>query len=268
MASASLALDSLSATGAYSVRKLRSAYSGSCIRVRRSSDNTESDIGFAANALDTSALLSFCSPGDAYVVKWYDQSGNGRDLAQPTATLQPKIVNVAVVLTAAGGKPAITYDGSNDMLTGAALSQLITVSTYIFQGVVTPDALPTTGQAYYFGPFIWGDAPNGYINLCAHNGYLRVYNYPQVLDLTATAGNNYIFQARHETGTLYGRSNAGTELSAASGNTGGGMGAVNVGGGSYYYNGKMQELIFFNSATTSGERADLLASTNAYFGVY
>jgi len=34
------------AAAAYSLRKLRADYSGSAVRVRRSSDNTEQDIGF------------------------------------------------------------------------------------------------------------------------------------------------------------------------------------------------------------------------------
>ena len=37
-----------SAAAAYSVRKLRAAYTGNAIRVRRSSDNTEQNIGFDA----------------------------------------------------------------------------------------------------------------------------------------------------------------------------------------------------------------------------
>jgi len=45
-----------SAIVAYSLRKLRTAYSGAAIRVRRSSDNTETDIGFVNNALDTASL--------------------------------------------------------------------------------------------------------------------------------------------------------------------------------------------------------------------
>ena len=45
--SESLLLDTYSgASVAYSLRKLSSTYSGSTIRVRRSSDNTEQDIGF------------------------------------------------------------------------------------------------------------------------------------------------------------------------------------------------------------------------------
>lgn len=49
-----------SAAAAYSLRKLRTAYSGSAIRVRRSVDNTESDIGFDGTGnLNTAALQSF-----------------------------------------------------------------------------------------------------------------------------------------------------------------------------------------------------------------
>jgi hypothetical protein len=44
---------------AYSLRKLRSAYTGSAIRVRRSSDNAEQDIAFVGNDLDTTTMLDF-----------------------------------------------------------------------------------------------------------------------------------------------------------------------------------------------------------------
>lgn len=47
------------AAAAYSLRKLRTAYSGSAIRVRRSSDNAEQDISFVGNDLDTTSMLDF-----------------------------------------------------------------------------------------------------------------------------------------------------------------------------------------------------------------
>jgi hypothetical protein len=47
------------ASAAYSLRKVDSAYAGSAIKVRRSSDNTEQDIGFVNNQLDTSSLTTF-----------------------------------------------------------------------------------------------------------------------------------------------------------------------------------------------------------------
>lgn len=65
------------ATSAYSLRRLRSTYSGPAIRVRRSSDNTEQDIAFTPSGdLDESALLSFVGAGNGFVTTWYDQGYN------------------------------------------------------------------------------------------------------------------------------------------------------------------------------------------------
>lgn len=55
-------------------KKLRSAYAGACLRVRRSSDNTEQDIGFDGNGdLDWAAADTFRAGGTLYVTKWYNQ---------------------------------------------------------------------------------------------------------------------------------------------------------------------------------------------------
>lgn len=86
--------------GAYSLRKLRNGYTGNAIRVRRGSDNTEMDIPFDGNGmLNTNELLNFAGVGDAFVVTMYDQSGNGRDVIQGTASSQPKIVNSGALYT-------------------------------------------------------------------------------------------------------------------------------------------------------------------------
>jgi hypothetical protein len=98
---------------AYSLRKLRTAYTGSAIRVRRASDNTEQDMGFANNVLDTSSLTSFCSGTNGFVTTWYDQSGNGRNATQTTAANQPQIVSSGSVITE-NGKPSLQFDGNDD----------------------------------------------------------------------------------------------------------------------------------------------------------
>lgn len=95
------------AAAAYSVRKLRAAYTGSAIRVRRSSDNAEQNIGFTAlGNLDTTALTSFCGAGNGFVTTWYDQSGNGSNATQSTAANQPQIVSSGALITV-NSKPAI-----------------------------------------------------------------------------------------------------------------------------------------------------------------
>jgi hypothetical protein len=85
------------ATVAYSLRKLRSAYTGSAIRVRRSSDNAEQDIGFSGNDFDTAALTSFVGAGDGFVTTWYDQTTSGLNGTQATSGNQPLIVESGVV---------------------------------------------------------------------------------------------------------------------------------------------------------------------------
>ncbi len=48
------------ASVAYSLDKINADYTGSAIRVRRSSDDAETDIGFVGDSLDTASLEAFC----------------------------------------------------------------------------------------------------------------------------------------------------------------------------------------------------------------
>ena len=104
------------ATAAYSLRKLRTAYTGSAIRVRRSSDSTTLDVGFKIDGtLDTTTLLSFVGAGNGFVSIWYDQSENSRNQAQVTSASQPQIVSGGNLITS-NGKPSLQFDGVNDYL--------------------------------------------------------------------------------------------------------------------------------------------------------
>jgi hypothetical protein len=100
---------------AYYSGKLLTNYTGNAIRVRRSSDNAEADIGFDGTDLDTSSLTSFCSGTDGFVTTWYDQTGNGNNATQGTAANQPKIVSSGSVITV-NGYQVIQYDGTDDNL--------------------------------------------------------------------------------------------------------------------------------------------------------
>lgn len=120
------------ASAAYSLRKLRTAYAGSAVKVRRSSDNTEQDIGFVGNELDTASLLSFVGAGDGFVSVWYDQSGNGNnDAAQVSDSAQPKIVSSgSVVLNE--GNTSISFDGVDDSL---IFTQITAISVFALEDV-------------------------------------------------------------------------------------------------------------------------------------
>lgn len=120
--SASLLLDLYPNAGAaYSLRKLRTAYTGSAIRVRRSiipsGQPSEQDIGFVTGQLDTASLLAFCGAGNGFVTTWYDQSGNARNATQTTQANQPQIVNSGVIIIS-NGEPIIDFNGTNSYLNG------------------------------------------------------------------------------------------------------------------------------------------------------
>lgn len=86
------------ATVAYSLRKLNPNYTGNCIKVRRTSDNSELDIGFVNDYIDTSSLSSFVGSSDGRVSAWYDQSGNNNHIYQSTGNAQPLIIQSGTLL--------------------------------------------------------------------------------------------------------------------------------------------------------------------------
>lgn len=141
------------AAAAYSLRLLRTAYTGSAIRVRRASDNSEQDIGFSNNELDTTSLTSFCSGTDGFVTTWYDQSGNSNDATQSTAANQPQIVSGGSVITE-NGKPAMQLDGVNDWFDSSATGNWQTTIIVInnsdspnfssYEGLITGDTSSNT----------------------------------------------------------------------------------------------------------------------------
>ncbi len=94
------------ATG-HSLRKLSSTYSGPVIRVMRSSDQTEQDIGFDGAAIDTVALLAFAGSADAHLVKWYDQGVGGHHVIPFDAQYLYQIVRAGVLVTDDKGRVAL-----------------------------------------------------------------------------------------------------------------------------------------------------------------
>jgi hypothetical protein len=120
-------LDGISSASALSLRKIRSDYNGPAIRVRNSSTNVETDIGFAEDGwINQTALLAATGVNSGFVTTIYDQSGNSRNATQATASLQPRIVLNGVV-DIQNGRPCI--------LTATSQSGMSVVSTGLFKNV-------------------------------------------------------------------------------------------------------------------------------------
>ena len=105
-----------SAAAAYSLRALNSAYTGPLVRVRRSNNNEKDIFARHDGSLDTTDLLDWVNDGfntgDGFVAKWYDQSGQGNDAVQASASSQPQIVSSGSVVLE-NGKDAIEFDGNS-----------------------------------------------------------------------------------------------------------------------------------------------------------
>ena len=147
-------------SAAYSIaRKLRTSYAGSAIRVRRSSDNTEQDIGFTANALDESALTTFVGANDGFIVTVYDQSSNTRDITQVDQSKQPRIVSSGTI-DKVGTKPAaFTPGGGDDYWISAAFDNGADFSAWAvvkpnnttgLKAILSADLAPNQSQQYLF----------------------------------------------------------------------------------------------------------------------
>ena len=102
------------AYAAYSLRRLNGFYNGPAVRLRRSSDNEQLDIGFDSDGnLDTVASAAFYDGSNLQAVTWYDQSGNGRDTTQTEPGPQPLLYNNAGLLSH-GGFPGLRFVGSDE----------------------------------------------------------------------------------------------------------------------------------------------------------
>lgn len=83
------------------------------IRVRRSPDNAEQDIGFVNNIIDTASLLAFVGSGNGFVTTIYDQSGNNNNYTQTLDTRQGIIVINGVLQVDENGLPIIVKNDAN-----------------------------------------------------------------------------------------------------------------------------------------------------------
>jgi len=115
------------ATAAYSLRQLKSSAT-KAVRVREDNGNTETDIGFSGGTLDETALLNHCGSNNGFVTKWYDQSGNGNDASNSTASAQPQIVSSGSVIKE-NGKPALQFGANISLKT--SLNFDYNVSVYV-----------------------------------------------------------------------------------------------------------------------------------------
>lgn len=121
---------------AYSIaRKISndSVYDGALIRVRRDSDDEETDIFHLNSELDTTSLLAFVGAGNGYVTKIYDQAGGGCHAYQNNTTKQGLIVESGVLVTS-NSLPALKLNNNAFYnLTYPILNNGLVYQTWVFE---------------------------------------------------------------------------------------------------------------------------------------
>lgn len=266
-----------SATLALSTGKIRSAYSGDAVRVRRSSDNAECDVGFLNDWVSLDSPIKNLSAGSGatlklwagsdscYVVKWFDQSGNTNNATQSTAGNQPMIVNAGALVTGSNSRPAIQFtSASSHRMTLAAACPTNSLSAC---GVVKTDS-GTTAQT-----FIGGESGAFQYNMLATSGYHRFNRYALWgVASSAAITTNWVTLWGHSSGasqTIYkNNASAGTGANSSSFNNNiNTVGAANA-GVNEHWNGKMHELVIWPADVGSAGVATGSANQNTRFAIY
>ena len=244
---------------AYSVRKLSSSYTGAAIRVRESTFNTETDIGFDSNGnLDEAALTAHTSmPGmSGFIVKWYDQSGNGIDATQTVSARQMRVVNSNVIEKIGARVAPVSVAGS----THYAMSSAVSVTPPQTSFAVIKSSI-ASGTRHFMGETLAGtyrfSGDSSFLQLNA-GSIINASGIPQAHQLATGLANGASSVLRAN----------GSQI--ATGNTGGGSYSINqvfgVSATTNFY-GNMQEILIYTADKTS-DFSNIETDINTYYSIY
>jgi hypothetical protein len=264
--------DYANAAAAYSLRLLRTAYTGDAIMVRRSSDGDSLNIGFSTNYLDTIALKTFCGTGGSdscFIRTWYDQSGNNKNASQTTSASQPIILSAGVILRKYG-QPNIVFNNQH-LVIGTQIilnDQLTLVSVFNTDTTGSPSA----GLINY-----WSASPmeDPELRIGINNSIFDYYNNGYVfnnVNISANTGGLYFYQrlTGYFSRIFRNSSQIGSDSATRSGILGTGVTEFTI--GRYLRvngnrNGNISEMIVYPS-DQSANRTAIETNINNFYQIY
>lgn len=247
---------------AYSVRRVVPGYAGALIRVRRSTDNTESDIGFTTGGdLDIAALAAFLGAGTGFVTRWYDQSANAKHATQTTAARQP-VIRAADV----NGRPGLGFQDAGAVKGLTLPAGLGTIQTWFFTaqwdyptiaaGIAAGVVLATFGYSGLWsrtsqdGALLYGPT-NGWRSpwwtTTYNDGVPRINSYSLPSDISIPHVYTFV-------------SNTGADASGSH------LGSHQL-GANLSWEGEIAEVVFYDNVLATTGRQAVESSSMSYYGI-
>jgi len=215
--------------------------------------------------------------------RWRDMSGNGNDFSQSTAVKQPALASAGL-----GGRPELTFDGSNDTMDGASFYGMVSAADDWTVVVVCRDwtwgpmASPH-GEYLVYGRGVLG-APSGggsYFEVAVTNeagpGLGFAFNdgshrYGYGVDAEAE-GASVVMIGTCDSGDITGRFNGASGSPGVGGGSGLNSSAttLELGGGNvnlYRWDGAVSEVILFDGVLEDHEIAALENYLMTRYGIH
>lgn len=265
--STSYLLDTYTAAAAYSLRQLKTGVT-SVVRVRRSSDNAESD--FTATEITDGTLASWVGANNGFVTKLYEQSGSGKsDIVNTVAGQQPKLVNAGTVYTDTNGLPYIVFDGiDDDLITNAGFMPATVTDWWSFSALHNQQILITKDVgASTYGWLVVADTGS---NVDATYTVQGGTQYNAISSPITTGGK--LLTTKYDRGSeirayVNGTSVASAVVPATDLRTTTGLVQVGASAVNGHNNSELYELIFFDT-DESANRTDIESDINTHYSIY
>ena len=220
--------------------------------------------------MNTGALAGFCSGTNGFVKTWYDQSGNGNDATQTTAANQPKIYDSSTGVVTENGKPAVQFNGSNNLLSVSVTSSdiITTNAENTLLAVINQDAASDTNALVSMA------SPR----FVAYTDFLGTLYYDAGNNTTNRLGVAIPIGWDDSQHLLFFSSSLalqqicvdGTQLASDSSQSTIASGSANLDIGQYntqFIGGMVQELVLYNS-DQSANRSGIETNLNDYYSIY
>jgi len=212
-------------------------------------NKTSQRVGISANINGYYSIHS--SNGSAYVTTWYDQSGNGRNATQTSASSQPMILSNGSI-NLVGGKPSIYFNGVNSIScpynSGTTNEMYFITQTTDTMYLYPSNTLANFGFVAQSGQF---------------NGLNSNYGSPQLYSngfLKTLTNRNDIYNALNGYKLAV---HKGANLSSWGGNP---MIFGTYHGGGYEYTGDLQEWLIYS--TLQGSQSSIESNINGYYSLW